>query len=89
MSDVDKRIEEIVSEAIIQGMIAMQRSMSDGKPGRHEKVIKDCIIALKELIVEAEMNGILMARYCAGKDSETEKRIDNLIRSLQSKKIKE
>lgn len=45
-------IDELLNEAVTQGMIAMQLSMGDGEPGRREKVLKDTKQALKKVMLD-------------------------------------
>lgn len=44
-------IDELMDEAVTQGMIAMQLSMGDGLPGRHDKVIKKTKASLYSLLI--------------------------------------
>ena len=44
-------IDELMDEAVTQGMIAMQLSMGDGLPGRHDKVIKKTKASLHSLLI--------------------------------------
>lgn len=51
MSKPQPSIDDLVNEAVTQGMIAMQLSMSDGEPGRHKKVLRDTKRAFKKAVL--------------------------------------
>lgn len=56
-------INELMDEAVTQGMIAMQLSMGDGLPGRHDKVIEKTKAKLHSLLIsklpEKQWNDVL------------------------------
>lgn len=44
-------MDEMLNQFIIDGMIAMQLSMHDGEPGRHDKAVKDAKARFHSLLI--------------------------------------